>query len=148
MKTGLSIYLVILILAATVIDFFILKTTSFPPSNTQEFSASTDRHIYVRGDVESMEVTTAATGYYRISSGEAVLEGEHLIGDYFQGKAQLSPGEWVIEDGETITFSVTSSVPVSVELVSTAGTYWACILITVVLAALFFFLGYAISEVA
>jgi len=146
MTKGLWIYLVILLLLATGIDTLVLKTEYLPSATTQNFSTSSSRNIFVNGNTGLIDVTTASSGYFRVRSGDAVAEGEHITGKYFQNVTQLPIGQWDIEDGDFISFTAVSQNPISVTLVANADLYLATILYTLLLSAGFFLFGMVITD--
>jgi hypothetical protein len=147
MTKGLWIYLVILLLIAAVVDVLIIKTDYLPLSTTQNFSTTNYRDIFVDSSAGLIDVTTASEGYYRIKSGDVTVEGEYIVGDYFQNTAKLPVGQWVIEDCEsTISFKVVSPTPITVVLVSTTAAIILTITISLFLSVLLFVFGWILAS--
>lgn len=146
MKKGLWFYLVILLFLAAGADTLILKTKYLPSATTQNFSASSSRHIFVGGNTGTVDVTTASNGYYRIKSGDVFAEGKYITGDYFQNVTQLPVGQWVIEEGNTISFTAVSPTPIDVTLIATAGTLILTIIMTLLLSWMLFLFGVLVAS--
>jgi len=147
MKKGLLIYTIILLAVAITIDFLNLKPRSIPASTAHTISVD-NRYIIVSGNTDEVRVTTASKGYYRYRSGETLVEGQFISGNYFQNTSTVPTGRWIIESHqEQISFMITSSVPVSVLLVSTPDRYIDIIGFTLFLVAVFWFMGYGISSI-
>ena len=147
MKKGLWIYLFILVMLATVLDYFILKTNYIVPDNTKSLSLNSDRYLQVSADIPQIDVITASSGHYRIRSGDTILEGEHLTGDYFQKTAQLPVGKWVHDSGGMpVSITITSPFLVLVVSKPTVGAYIGYIFMTLFIGAGLFFVGFAISK--
>jgi hypothetical protein len=127
-------------------DTLILKTEYLPSATTQNFSASSNRHIFVGGNTGTVDVTTASNGYYRIKSGDVFTEGEYITGDYFQNVTQLPVGQWVIEEGNTISFTAVSPTLIDVTLIATTETFIVTIIMTLMLSALLFCFGLLIAN--
>ena len=146
MKKGLLIYTIILLVAAIVIDFMILKPRSIPASTTHAITVG-DRYITVSGNTDEVNATTASEGYYRYRSGDALVEGQFISGNYFQNTSTVPVGRWIIESHrEQVSFTISSTAPVSLFLVSTPDRYFATILLTVLFTAFFWFMGWAITD--
>lgn len=146
MKKGLWIYLVVLLLLAAGADTLILKTKYLPPATTQNFSTNSNSDIFVGGNTGTVDVTTASDGYYRIKSGDVFTEGEYITGDYFQNVTQLPVGQWVIEEGNTISFTAVSPTPIDVTLIATTVTFILTIIVTLLVSALLFCFGLMIAN--
>jgi hypothetical protein len=136
MSKGFNIYLVILLAIAVFVDYLILKPVSLAPSTTQTLTLSNLRETYVKGEVDSVKVTSASNDFYRIKSGETFLEGQFVTGTYYQETATLAPGHWVVEAGHSVPVDIKASSPVSILTVSNSGNY-AVVIIMTLLATMF-----------
>lgn len=147
MKKGLLIYIIILLVAAITIDFLNLKPRLIPASTAHTISID-DRYIIVSGNTDEVSVTTASKGYYRYRSGETLVEGQFISGNYFQNTSIVPTGRWIIESHEEqISFTISSPVPVSVLLVSTFDRYFNVISMTLFIFAVLCFIGYGFSSI-
>jgi hypothetical protein len=146
MKKGVWIYLVILVLVAITVDYFILRPAVFAPANTQIFTSDSSREIFVSGDVVHVDAVTAGSGYYRIRSGNTICEGDNITGNYFFREQAVMPvGHWVLESGSGVSYTIKSALPVSVILVSNAQRYLSTFFITLLLAGMLFVVGWGMS---
>lgn len=146
MKKGLLIYAIILLVAAVTIDFLNLQPRSIPASTVHTFSVR-DRYITVSGNTDEVNVTTASEGYYRYRSDATLVEGQFIYGNHFQNTSMVPTGRWIIESYQKpISFTISSSVPVSLLLISTLDLYYATILYTLFLVVVLWFIGYGISD--
>lgn len=142
MKKGLLIFTIVLLLAAGAIDFLLLKPRSIPASSAHTITVA-GRIITVSGNTEEVNVATASKGYYRYRSGVTLVEGKYISGDYFQNISVVPTGRWIVESyNEHVSFTITSSVPVSLFLVSTPDRYFSIIFLTLLLIASLWFFVY------
>lgn len=142
MKKGFVIYLVVLLLLVTGIDYLLLSTRYLEPAKTQNFSSGPEHSILIKSDSDTVNVITASNGYYRIKSEDVVIEGEHITGDMFQNNSTLPVGRWVQEDGENVSYTVTSATPTTVTLTSTVVNNIYVVIVTLLVTVMFYFLGY------
>ncbi len=139
MNKGLSIWLIFLIVAGMVCDYFILKTRTYSGTNI-DFTASAGDIIRVAGANE-VDVVASGKGYIRISSGELVIKAEPISGSNFSAEGVLSGGTWDILDGLEVAINISSEVPINVAVDKSVEAYVGTIFITILLICLFFFVG-------
>lgn len=94
-----------------------------------------------------VDIITASNGYYRIKSGDATIEGEHVTGNYFQKTARLPVGKWIVDDNE-LPISITFPSQPLVVIVSkpTLGAYIGYIFMTFYFGAILFIIGIAVAK--
>lgn len=146
MKKGLLIYLVVLVFIVAVIDFFILKSVSYPASTLHKVTL-VSREITISGNTDTVKVTTASNGYYRYLAVDSVIEGEYVTGSYFQNTSIIPVGKWIIESvsGDGISFTISSGVPVTLQLVSTPQLYLLTVFLSLAIVTDMFILGRFLS---
>ena len=145
MSKGLTIYLIILIILAAFIDFLVLKPTSLQPFTAQTFTLNSYRDTYIRSEASQINVISASDAYYRIHSGDTVLEGKYITGQHFQNSGILAPGHWIIDSGGDISLTLTADAPISIFVASTSTFYIEIIILTLIVVAMLYFIGYVIS---
>jgi hypothetical protein len=147
MKKGLWIYLIILVILATVIDFFMLKTNYIFPKTTEGYTFSNDRYWLVSADTPEVDIITASTGYYRLRSDNTILEGEQITGDYYQKTTSLPVGNWIIEENDlSISITVVSEGLVVIVSKPTVGATIGYLIGTFLVGIYLFFVGYSMSR--
>ena len=146
MSKGLTVYLVILIVLAAFVDFLVLRPVSLEPFTAQTFTMNSYRDTYVSSEASHINAISASDGYYRIHSGDTVLEGKYITGQHFQNSGTLTPGHWIIDSGGDISLTLTADTPISIFVASTPTFYIEIIILTLLAGAMLFFVGYVISE--
>ena len=72
MKKGLWIYLLVLVLLATTVDYFVLKTNYIIPEENKSYSLNSNRYWSVSASMPEVDIITASNGYYRIKSDDTI----------------------------------------------------------------------------
>jgi len=138
MKKNLLVALVVLILIGIGVDYLILKTYQSTPQTILSFSTGSGHRIFIDGTTDMVDVVTASDDYYRFKSNGYVVEGQHITGNYFQNVSTMQAGKWIIESGDTISFTVYSPVPITATLTATTA-YATLVILTTLLALLWIF---------
>ena len=138
MKKNLLVILVVLILLGIGVDYLLLKTYQSTPQTVLSFSTDSGHKILITGTTDRVDVVTASDDYYRFKSSGYVVEGMHITGDYFQNFSTIQAGQWIIESGDTVSFTVYSPVPITVTLVATV-TYTILVILTTLLVLMWIF---------
>jgi|GEM_PF-6507933 hypothetical protein len=130
-----------LVIVAAGLDFLILKDKYQKPQTVQNFSVSKFRSALVQSDSREVKVVSASsTGYYRVSSGSASIEGKYVTGSIFQSTDTLSVGLWVAKSDGEVSITVMSETPVEVTLISTTSNYAATIFVSLFILLVLFLL--------
>lgn len=147
MTKGVWIYLLILVLLATTVDCFILKTNYIIPEGNKSYSLDGTRDWMVSASTSEVDIITASKGYYRIRSGDTIIEGEYVTGKYFQKTTRLPVGKWIVEANDTpISITIPSQPLVVIVSKPILGTYIGLIFLTFIIGAYLFFVGTTLAR--
>ena len=142
MSKALTIWLIILIIAAVGVDVLILKPTSSCPSTMQVFTTSDLWRIVVSGNSDLVDVTTTSEDYYRVRTGGIYSEGKYINQNFFQDQTKLPVGEWDLEDADSrVSFTVVSEYPITIHRYAALGAFLITILLTIMVMLLLFTIG-------